>query len=136
METQNQDSSLPQEKYISGVCNIGPEERRRRRNGAIYSGVVTIVEIIILSVLRVNPLWRLTLFIPAVSLGVGFLQWHNKFCVAFSLMGVFNFGEIGTTYSVEQQEYLKRDRAKARRMILTGIGFGLICAAGFYFLHS
>ena len=104
--------------------------------GAIFSGVLTVAEIIILSMLRVNPLWRLTLFIPAASLGVGFLQWHNKFCVAFGLMGVFNFDEIGTTFSVGQQEYLKRDRAKAIRMILTGIGFGLIVAAGFYFLHS
>jgi hypothetical protein len=136
METHNQISSLSQEKYISGVCNIGPEERRRRLNGAIYSGVLTIAEIIILSMLRINPLWQLTLFIPAASLGVGFLQWHNKFCVAFGLMGVFNFGEIGTTFSVEQREYLKRDRIKARRMIMIGIAFGLICAAGFYFLHS
>lgn len=133
---QDQNSSLPQEKYISGVCNIGPEERKRRRNGAIYSGILTIAEIIILSVFRVNPLWRLTLFIPAASLGVGFLQWYNKFCVAFGLMGVFNFGDIGTTFSVEQRQDLKRDRTKARRMILLGIVFGLICAVCFYFLHS
>jgi Na+/proline symporter len=136
MEMQDQNSSLPQEKYISGVCNIGPEERKRRRNGAIYSGILTIAEIIILSVFRVNPLWRLTLFIPAASLGVGFLQWYNKFCVAFGLMGVFNFGDIGTTFSVEQRQDLKRDRTKARRMILLGIVFGLICAVCFYFLHS
>ncbi len=136
METQNQNSSLSQEKYISGVCNIGPGERRRRRNGALYSGVLTIVEIIILSIVSVNPLWRLTLFIPAASFGVGFLQWHNKFCVAFGLMGVFNFGEIGTTFSVEQREDLQRDRTKARRMILLGTAFGLICAVCFYFLHS
>ncbi len=136
MEMQDQNSSLAQGKYITGVCNIGPEEIKRRRNGAIFSGVLTLVEIILLSVFRVNPLWRLTLFIPAASLGVGFLQWYNKFCVAFGLMGVFNFGEIGTTFSVEQREDLKRDRAKARRMILLGIVFGLICAVCFYFLHS
>jgi hypothetical protein len=132
METQNQIPSVSQDKYIPGVCNIGTEEIRRRRNGALFFGAITAIEIILLRIFDVSQIWRLTLFIPATSLGIGFQQWYLKFCVGFGLKGVFNFEEIGKTYSIEQKENLKKDRKKVRQMIWVGIGFGLLTAILFY----
>ena len=132
MELKNQIPLLSTDKYISGVCNIGPEEIIRRRNWAQVSLVITVIEIILLLMLDISHIWRLTLFIPAASLGIGFEQWYLKFCVAFGLEGVFNFEKIGKTFSIEQKENLEKDRKKARRMILAGIGFGLVCAILFY----
>jgi hypothetical protein len=54
--------------------------------------------------------------------------------VAFGLKGVFNFGDIGKTYSVEQKEYFQKDRMKARKMIGIGILFGVFLTTLFYIL--
>jgi uncharacterized integral membrane protein len=121
-------------EYIPGTCNIGPKEIKARRNAAIFSAILSVLLIILLLALHVAKLWRLTLFIPATSLGVGFLQLYNHFCVNFGLRGVFNFGDIGKTFSVDQKENFKKDRAKAWRMISTGIVFGLILSILFYIL--
>jgi hypothetical protein len=121
-------------EYIPGTCNIGPAEIKNRRNFAIYSAVLGIVLITTLMLLHANKIWRLTLFIPAASFGVGFLQWYNKFCVAFGLKGVFNFGDIGKTFTVDQKESYQKDRMKAWKMISTGILIGLVAAILFYIL--
>jgi hypothetical protein len=125
METENQ--------YIPGVCNIGPAEIKRRRNGAIFSALFTAALVILLILINAGKIWRLTLFIPAASLGVSFLQWYFKFCVGFGIKGIFNFGDVGNTFSILEKENLEKDRLKAWRMILIGIGFGMIAAIVFYF---
>jgi hypothetical protein len=121
-------------EYIPGTCNIGKEEIKARRNVAIISTVIAIVLIAVLLMFHTNKLWRFTLFLPATSIGIGFQQWYNKFCVAFGLNGVFNFGNIGKTFTVEQKENFQKDRAKAWKMISIGIIFGLLLAILFYFL--
>lgn len=121
-------------EYIPGTCNIGPAEVKRRRNGTIFSAVLVIVMIVLFLVLDVARIWRLTLFIPAFSLGVSFQQWYFKFCIAFGTKGVFNFGEIGKTFTVEQKENVRKDRIKTLKMIGAGAVFGLIVPVLFYFL--
>jgi hypothetical protein len=121
-------------EYIPGTCNIGPEERKARRNVAVFSGILGITLIILFLIFHVDKIWRLMLFLPATSVGIGFQQWYNKFCVAFGLKGVFNLGHIGKTVSIDQKEYLKKDLAKARKMIMLGIVFGLIVAILFCIL--
>ncbi len=132
MEFKDQIHLLSTDKYISGVCNIGQEEIRRRRDWALGSLVITVIEIILLLTIDVSHIWRLTLFIPAASLGIGFEQWYFRFCVGFGLKGVFNFEKIGKTFSVEQKENSDKDRKKATKMILAGIGLGLVSAILFY----
>ena len=121
-------------EYIPGTCNIGPKEIKMRKNGAILSGVITIAIIILLLVLHTGKPWRMVLFLPAAWFGVSFLQWYFKFCVSFGLQGVFNFGDLGKTFTVEQKEDYKKDRIKAWKMISAGILFGLILSIAFYLL--
>ncbi|HTB05592.1 MAG TPA: hypothetical protein VK806_01480 [Bacteroidia bacterium] len=121
-------------EYVPGTCNIGPPEIKGRRNAAIIAAVLAVLFAATFLTSHADKLWRLFLFIPATSFAIGFQQWYNKFCVGFGLKGVFNFGEMGKTYSVEQQEYFKKDRAKAWKMIIIGLVFGLILAITFYFL--
>lgn len=123
-------------EYIPGTCNIGPKEIKARRNSAIISALIGIVLIILLLALHAAKLWRLTVFIPAASVGVGFLQWYNHFCVNFGLREVFNFGDIGKTFTVEQKENYKKDRAKAWRMISGGLIFGIVLTILFYLLPA
>lgn len=121
-------------EYIPGTCNIGPQEINARKKFAFFSAGLSLILIAALLGFHVDKIWRLTLFIPAVSFGVGFQQWYNKFCVNFGLRGVFNFGDIGKTFTVEQQENYKKDRAKAWKMINIGIAFGVIVTVLFYIL--
>ncbi len=121
-------------EYIPGTCNIGPSEIKARKIFAIYAAIFGILLIVFLLVFHADKLWRLTLFLPAASFGVGFQQWYYHFCVNFGLRGIFNFGDMGKTFSVEQKEDFKKDRMKAKKMLIIGILFGLVLTILFYFL--
>ncbi|HQT21805.1 MAG: hypothetical protein B7X86_02640 [Sphingobacteriales bacterium 17-39-43] len=120
--------------YIPGVCNIGKEEIKRRKVAALASLVVTVILIMVLLLLPENRLWRLTLFVPVTSFAVSFQQWYFRFCVAFGIKGIINFGNLGKNDTVEQANFRKKDRAKAWQMINTGILAGIIAALIFYYL--
>jgi len=131
---ENKNNNDSDNHYIPGACNIGKEEIKMRKNATIFSFILTITVIVLIYMLDANKIWRLTLFIPTASLGVSFQQWYFKFCVAFGIKGVFNFGDIGKTFSINQKENYRKDRIKAWQMIISGIAFGLIFTLIFYFL--
>jgi hypothetical protein len=119
--------------YVPGVCNIGKEEIRRRKIAALSSLAITVILIAAISYLDVNRVWRLSIFFTVTSSAVSFQQWYYKFCVAFGIKGIFNFGNLGTSDTIEQAEFRKKDRAKAWQMITTGILAGIITALVYYF---
>jgi hypothetical protein len=121
-------------EYIPGVCNIGREEIKRRKNSAIVSGLLSAALLVLLLTLHSSKLWRLTFFLPISYFGISVQQWYYHFCANFGLRGVFNFGDIGKTFTVDQQENFKKDRMKAQKMLVTSILFGLIITIAFYFL--
>ncbi|HSY77193.1 MAG TPA: hypothetical protein VK890_10075 [Bacteroidia bacterium] len=121
-------------RYIPGVCNIGKQEIKRRRNGAIFGTILTTIIIAILLLSHTDKLWRFLVFLPLVSVGIGFQQWYYKFCAGFGMKGVFNFKELGESISVEQAEMLKADKAKAINMIATSVIFGLVLTIVFYLI--
>jgi hypothetical protein len=121
-------------EYIPGTCNIGPAEIKARRKAAMVAAILSVVLIVLLVALHADKLWRFTLFIPAASVAISFQQVYFHFCVRFGLKGVFNFGNIGKTFSVDQQENFKKDRMKAQKMIAAGIVFGLVISILFYIL--
>lgn len=131
---ENKNNDDEDNQYIPGICNIGKKEIERRKQAAIFSAILCVVSIVLLQWLNTAQIWKLLLFIPAASLGVSFQQWYFKFCVAFGIKGVFNFGNIGKTFTVEQKEYFRKDRIKAWQMITSGMTFGLILALIYYFL--
>jgi len=87
----------------------------------------------VLLLLPSNRYWHKILFFPVTFLAVGLQQWYFHFCKAFRIKGVFNFGNFGKTDSVEQANFRKKDRAKARRMIIVGIAVGIIADLIFYY---
>lgn len=129
-----QDPNFLKEEYIPGVCNIGKKEIERRKRGTLFSFMLCILCFVLIQGLDASKEWRLLLFIPAASLGVSFQQWYYKFCVAFGIKGVFNFGNIGESFTLEQKEYFRKDRIKAWTMIISGILFGVLCALLYYYL--
>ncbi len=120
------------EEYIPGTCNIGKKEVAKRRNSAIFLGVLTVVIVALLLLTHADKLWRFLVFFPIVSLVIGIEQWNFKFCVNFGMRGIFNFTDLGQYSSVEEAEMRKADKRKAQKMILTGVLCGLIVTILFY----
>jgi hypothetical protein len=123
------------DKYIPGVCNIGPAEINRRKRGGWVGVGVTILLWLAFWALRVPAAWRLTLFFPAFLSAEGFLQAALHFCAGFGMRGVFNFGaEVGKTETVEQAEFRRKDLRKARLISLYSALIGIAIAMLGYLL--
>jgi hypothetical protein len=119
------------DKYIPGVCNIGPAEIDRRRRSGWFGLGATVLLWLAFWVFGVPAAWRLLLFFPAFLSAEGFLQAAFHFCAGFAMQGVFNFGaELGKTETVEQMEFRRKDQRKALLIslysALIGIAFALL----------
>lgn len=125
METQNH--------YVPGVCNIGPEEIKKRKQAGWMGCIVTAFLWAIFIWLDTPAVWRLTLFFPALMSATGFLQAYMHFCVYFGFANLFNFGEVGKTDTVAQAEYRAKDRRKAWQILSYSTLIGLVVALVGYF---
>lgn len=116
--------------YQPGVCNIGPDEIRRRRQAG-HIGLIAAVGLFVgLVVVGAPPLARLLVAVPAAMAASGYLQARFKFCAGFGSRGIFNFGAIGETRDVIDAEARRQDRAKARQIGLASLAIGI--AAGVF----
>jgi hypothetical protein len=101
------------QQYIPGVCNIGPKEISRRRSLGWIGLFTTIVVFVVFILLKLNPWWRLIVFLPATASASGFLQAQFHFCSGYARTGMFNFGNIGQAQHISEEE--KDARAKDRK---------------------
>ncbi|MEN9679744.1 MAG: hypothetical protein RLZ57_873 [Actinomycetota bacterium] len=99
--------------YVSGACNIGQQEIKRRYQTAIFGAALYLIFAIVG--------WQNFIFVPALIASIGFVQARKKFCVAFGLMGVFNFGATGITQKVAGKKELSEDRKYAVSVLVQGI---------------
>ena len=76
--------------YQPGVCNIGPAERRQRRQLG-WTGLVFVIIGLVCFTVFDAPTWiRFLIVIPAAIAANGFLQSAMHFCVGFSMRGLYN----------------------------------------------
>lgn len=126
METQN--------RYIPGVCNIGPAEIRKRKQAGWMGLIATIALWALFIWFAVPAVWRLTIFLPATMSATGFLQAYMHFCAYFGLASLFNFGDVGKTDTIQQAEFRAKDRRKAWQIIIYAILIGLAGAIFAYYI--
>jgi hypothetical protein len=123
------------QEYVPGVCNIGPAEIKRRRQGGWLGLGATILLWAAFWYFRVPAPWRLLLFFPAAMSATGFLQAALHFCAGFGMRGVFNFGpSVGKTETVEQAEFRRKDQRKAIQIFLYSVLIGIVVAIAGYFI--
>ena len=119
--------------YIPGVCNIGNEEISKRKQFGFIGLFITVVAYSLFVYLDVSSGIRFLIFVPAVISAIGFLQARMHFCVYYGLAEMFNFDSLGKTGKVENDEFIRKDKKRARLIIyssvLIGIVAGLIAAA-------
>lgn len=117
-----------QNQYIPGVCNIGPDEIKKRKQAGWVGLVATVALWTFFFWFDTPAAWRLTLFIPAAMSAIGFLQAYMQFCAYFGFANLFNFGEVGKTDTISQAEFRAKDRRKAWQIIIYAILIGAAVA--------
>lgn len=121
-------------EYVAGTCNIGKGEIRRRQLVALIGLVLTISTTIGLLTGGAAKSARLGVFIPALVFSVGFVQSRRKFCLAFGLMGTFNFGSLGKLSRVASPEDRLADRKTAISILLQALSLALTITLIIYLL--
>jgi hypothetical protein len=120
--------------YRPGACNIGPAEIRRRRNTGIAAAVATVILAVALVAIGA-PTWaRLLVFFPAAGAAVGFIQARSRFCVAYALQGIRNFGPLGDAEKVTAAADHGADLRAAARLIAGSVTVGAVVAIVFALL--
>ena len=91
--------------------------------------VLTIIVIASLFLFHATRVARLSVFIPAIVMSIGYLQARKRFCLAFGFSGLFNFGKIGGASKVESDFNRKIDRAAALRLLGQGLAIAVLITA-------
>ena len=117
-----------EDKYIPGVCNIGPAEIKKRKQAGWTGLIATVLLWMAFIWFDVPSAWRLLLFFPAMMSATGFLQAYMHFCAYFGFASLFNFGDVGKTDSVSQAEFRAKDRRRAWQIIIYSVLVGVIAA--------
>lgn len=112
--------------YQAGVCNIGGAEVTRRRQVAILGGVLFLALALYSIIQNFSPIATLVLIAPASIFAIGFVQSRKRFCLAYGLMGTFNFQKLGSITKVEDKAALAADRRMAFQIIVQSMGLALI----------
>ena len=113
-------------EYISGACNIGPAEIKRRKQGAYLGGALYLVIAIFLIATNASSTTRLWVFLPAALFAVGYIQSKRKFCVAYGFLGIFNFEKLGKTTKIKVNQELKADRKYAIKLSVQALLLAII----------
>ena len=83
----------PGDDYVAGACNIGPWEIRRRRRSAVAAFVAAAVLFAVLVAIGAPAWTRLILILPLWGGAISWLQARRRFCVAYAMGGLANFGD-------------------------------------------
>ena len=123
-------------EYIPGTCNIGKGEIRRRQFVALIGFVLIIVSAYGLISLKSPQSARLGIFAPAMIFAVGWIQSRRKFCLAFGLMGTFNFGKLGQLSKVADSDAKLADRKTALSILGQSVVLALAITGLIYFIPA
>ena len=83
--------------YQPGVCNIGTWEIRRRRATAFVAFVIGLGALALMVAGGVPAPVRLLLVFPFWGGALSWLQARRRFCAAFAMGGLSNFGDADAT---------------------------------------
>ena len=108
------ETSVAGTEYRPGACNIGPAEIARRRRAGHVGLLATVVSLGVLVAIDAPPAARLIVGLPAAVAASGYLQARLRFCAGFGSRGVFNFGPLGQTQEVADDDARALDRSRAR----------------------
>lgn len=116
--------------YEPGVCNIGPAEVAHRRRSGHVGALASVELLAVLVVIDAPPVTRLLVGLPAMIAASGYLQARLRFCAGFGAAGVYNFGPLGETRKVADDDARARDRAMSLRIGIASFAIGALVGIG------
>lgn len=120
-------------EYQPGVCNIGANERRKRRlaGGVGFIAAIGYVAVVVGTELPTNYL--LVTFVFLFGGFVGYFQARFGFCVAFAALARYDLsGSGGGTGTISEEEALRRDRRQAVKITLYAAGAAAVVTVVVY----
>lgn len=121
-------------QYLAGSCNIGTGEIRRRQIVAIIGSALSVSALIGFISTSAEPSLRLGIFIPLAVASIGWVQSKRKFCLAYGLMGTFNFGKMGQLSRVQDKAALAADRKTAVVILTQSLSLAAVLTLVVYLL--
>ena len=121
-------------QYVAGSCNIGTGEIRRRQIVAIIGSALSVSALIGFISTSAEPSLRLGIFIPLAVASIGWVQSKRKFCLAYGLMGTFNFGKLGQLSRVQDRAALAADRKTAVVILTQSLSLAAVLTLVVYLL--
>ncbi len=115
----------PADGYRAGACNIGPAEISRRRRAGVAGVLAAVVLAVALVVVDAPNAARWLVALPLAVGAIGFLQAHFRFCAAYGVSGVSNFGPLGSVERVEDATARRADRTRAAGIFVAGAAIGV-----------
>lgn len=120
-------------EYEPGVCNIGRDERRKRRLVGSVSAVAVVALLGYLLATGRPPEAFLLSFPLFFGAAVGFVQDRMRFCVAFGALARYDLsGSSGTVGRVNDADAVRRDRLRALKLLALSTGLALAATAVVY----
>lgn len=121
--------------YLPGQCNISGAQLTKRKRFAAKCLGLTVWAIVLLQIFELSKWWRLPMVVLFTLSTLAIQQVYYKFCYVFGLKGLYGLADLGKTQKIKEDEYLKKDRAKARRMIISSVLIGIVLTAIYFFLQ-
>jgi hypothetical protein len=119
-------AATPQTAYVPGVCNINPDEIKKRRNVGHVGLAIFVVLLIVLLVLSINRYVRIILFLPAFLSATGYIQAKNKFCVGYGGAGMQHADtDSDKAIKVIEDTALAADKKRTRQLNIQAVGIAL-----------
>ena len=133
----NEENSLNDDaEYVSGKCNIGIREIRRRQLIGGIGLFLTISTIFGFYHQHSSRMARFGTFLPALIMSIGYLQARKKFCLAFGFSGLFNFGNQGETHRVISEADRETDHRAAVKLIFQALALAAFVTALVFLLPA
>lgn len=119
------------EGYQPGVCNIGTEERRRRRRSGHLGMAAALFVVAAIALLSLPWYYALTSIVFFIAGAMGYLQDRFRFCAYYGRDGKYNLGGLDSGPTVvTDQDAREADRRRSHRImaysLVAGLALGII----------
>lgn len=117
------------DEYVPGVCNIGPWEVRQRRLSGIVGLIAAGVLLAVLVAAGVPAIARGLVLLPAWGGAFSLLQARRRFCGAYALRGLSNFGStLASRRDIRSDADHRADLGGLLRLTRDSFAIGLVVA--------
>lgn len=122
--------------YLAGVCNIGTEEVRQRLITSFVGLGIALASAAWLLAVGAPRGARWIVLVPLLIWSVGLVQARRRFCVAYGMLGTFNFGKLGKLSRVNDPAFRRADRITVLKIAGLALVYALAATLGFVLLPA